>query len=134
MNCKISQSRLACRCCTFSLPHDIFLTKSIIYMGFKFNLNVMNLNWALLYFKVVGLLFCELTFSARDSTLGLLFQLLPLLPPLFFFFFSPFPTFPNQIQSHHLVAWEVCGKEKGAMQWQAMCAGNVRIGSNRKAL
>lgn len=83
VNCKISQSRLACRCCTFSLPHDIFLTKSIIYMGFKFNLNVMNLNWALLYFKVVGLLFCKLTFSARDSTLALHFLLLflPLLPP-----------------------------------------------------
>lgn len=87
VNCKISQSCLACRCCTFSLPHDIFLTKSIIYMGFKFNLNVMNLNWALLYFKVVGLLFCKLTFSTRDSASGFGFQLLSLtlkFPPPFF--------------------------------------------------
>lgn len=78
VNCKISQSCLACHCCTFSLPHDIFLTKSIIYMGFKFNLNVMNLNWALLYFKVAGLLFCKLIFSMRDSTSGFWLQLLSL--------------------------------------------------------
>lgn len=93
VNCKISQSRLACRCCTFSLPHDIFLTKSIIYMGFKFNLNVMNLNWALLYFKVVGLLFRKLTFSTRDSTGGFGFQLLSLalLPPPPFLSLSHLP-------------------------------------------
>lgn len=99
VNCKISQSCLPCRCCTFSLPHDIFLTKSIIYMGFKFNLNVMNLNWALLYFKVVGLLFCKLTFSMKDSTSGFWFQLLSLtLKPPPPFFFPLFTTFPNQIQ------------------------------------
>lgn len=89
-------------------------------MGFKFNLNVMNLNWALLYFKVVGLLFCKLTFSARDSTLALHFPLLflPLLPP-------PPPFFlhlPKSNPAQRLVAQEVSGKEKGAMQWQATCA------------
>lgn len=87
----------------FSLPHDIFLTKSIIYMGFKFNLNVMNLNWALLYFKVVGLLFCKLTFSTRDSASGFGFHLLSLtleFPPPFF---PPvFIIFPQQIHLHSL--------------------------------
>lgn len=73
-------------------------------MGFKFNLNVMNLNWALLYFKVVGLLFCKLTFSTRDPTSGLWFQLLSLTlsPPPLPFFVSLFTTFPSQIQPHHL--------------------------------
>lgn len=127
VNCKISQSRLACRCCTFSLPHDIFLTKSIIYMGFKFNLNVMNLNWALLYFKVVGLLFRKLTFSTRDSTRGFGFQLLSLalLPP------PPFlslPIFPNQIQPRCLVAHEACvGRRTGAIELQAARVRTVRI-------
>lgn len=113
VNCKISQSRLACRCCTFSLPHDIFLTKSIIYMGFKFNLNVMNLNWALLYFKVVGLLFCKLTFSTRDSTRGFWFQLLSLalLPPPPFLSLSHLPkSNPAPLSCG---PWSVCGKENG---------------------
>lgn len=132
VNCKISQSCLACHCCTFSLPHDIFLTKSIIYMGFKFNLNVMNLNWALLYFKVVGLLFCKLTFSTRDSTSGFWFQLLSLTlkpPPRFFFPSLP----PSQIKSSRtafnwLVVQEGClGRKKGAIQLQAAHVRSVRI-------
>lgn len=114
----------------FSLPHDIFLTKSIIYMGFKFNLNVMNLNWALHYFKVVGLLFCKLTFSTRDSASGFWFHLLSLtlkFPP-------PFP--PPSLSSFHsksiytafnwLVAQEgFMGRGKGATQ--AACVRSVRI-------
>lgn len=133
VNCKISQSCLACRCCTFSLPHDIFLTKSIIYMGFKFNLNVMNLNWALLYFKVVGLLFCKLTFSMRDSTSGFWFQLLSLTLK-----FPPLSPSSHPLSSFHsksiytafdwLVAQEGCmGRGKGATQPQAACVRSVRI-------
>lgn len=136
VNCKISQSCLACRCCSFSLPHDIFLTKSIIYMGFKFNLNVMNLNWALLYFKVVGLLFCKLTFSTRDSTSGFWFQLLSLTrkhPPPFFFFFPLLSLPSSQMKSSHstfnwLVAQKGCvGRKKGAIELQASDVRCVRI-------
>lgn len=126
----------------FSLPHDIFLTKSIIYMGFKFNLNVMNLNWALLYFKVVGLLFCKLTFSTRDSASGFWFQLLSLTLK----FLPAFP--PPPLSSFHsksictafnwLVAQEgYMGMEKGATQPQLRVLGVWGLlagASNRKAL
>lgn len=37
-------------------------------MDFKFNLNVMNLNWDLLTFKVVESLTRTLTFSRGNST------------------------------------------------------------------